>query len=530
MKLTKYLKAAAALVVAATALAGCKFEGTKIDFKDYEYNAYAVTNNKVATPAEIVHYTPYITKADAKTEIDFTIVSRAYLDEKSIDAAVNAYIVDNASAVNLPYAKGAVLTKTLRRVVKTEYTTGYIDGSGEWWDQTSAKCVVTQVYYYVDTSSVTKNYIAFIVDATKLKEKTGKLVLNTNDNEKCGEESDSLIAYIKVYTKADDSATDSLTTGHRKEDYAPTFSLNATGTEETNTESKHTGVIIYYVTAPSTIGADGSDVYGDGFAAELGKMYTFLYFPIGAKEWNKAALVWTYDETNYRYEAKSPVIEYGTKYRLLIKDNNALEFPALSTYAGHTSRISWQKNTDEWESSTYTYFWFTAEPGYVYNVPDNNESITDPTDWSEQQIKILDGSNSFAGNQDIVIDYEIYNSNKVIFKLDDNYTTDTYNLRFGTTDGFVITDIKGNIIKTKTPVVYDEDEKGVKAVMIEVDNAYVDLTKTYTSGGNTYNYYTFWVGEKTTLKANAKYANQLKFGCPAVATQYGPAGYVKLTD
>ncbi|MCR4901046.1 MAG: hypothetical protein K5907_09560 [Treponema sp.] len=525
MKLTKYIKAAAALLVAATALAGCKFEGTKTDFKDYEYNAYAVTYDEVEKPAEIADYTTTIQKAEAKTAIDFSIVSRGYLDEKSIDAAVNAYILEDATADNLPFAKGAVLTKTLRRVVKNEYTgTGSSICPVSGWNATP--CVVTTAYYYIDASSVTKSAIALVVDATKLKEKTGKLVLNTNGNEKCGEESDSVIAIVDVDAKSNGASTEYFTKGHANEDYAPTFYLDSTGLWdwdpadlETNTEGKHTGVIKYTVDAPFTWDADGERVYADSFAADLGNMYTFLSLPIGAKEWKKDSLTWTYNSTTHVYEANSPAIEYGTQYRLLVKENNSLEFPAMSTFYGHTAKISWKKDTSYWGyASTYNYA--TTEPEYIYNLPDNNESITTPTAWSETTISITDSTNGFASNQDNVIAWEKYNGNKVIFKIADTYASDTYNLRFGTTDGFIITDAKGNIIKTKTPVVYDEDTKGVKAVMIEVDNAYTNLA----SG------FTFWVGEKTTLKANAKYPAQLKFGCPAIATTYGPAGYVKLAN
>ena len=58
-------------------------------------------------------------KATAKTEIDFTIRSRAALDEKSIDAAVNAYVLDNASADNLPFA---FLPKISQITAKTKTT------------------------------------------------------------------------------------------------------------------------------------------------------------------------------------------------------------------------------------------------------------------------------------------------------------------------------------------------------------------------------------------------------------------------
>ncbi len=523
MKLTKYIKAAAALLVAATALAGCKFEGTKTDFKDYEYNSFAAKGSATAVEtisktAQVVGYPSSITKAEAKTAIEIVFVSHAYLDEKSIDAAVDAYALDNASAANLPYARGAVLTKTLRRVVKTEHPNGLSDGSGEWWDGTGTDyaCVETQVYYYIDASSVTKNKIAFVVDATKLKEKNGKLVLNYNGNEKCGEESDSVIAYATVSAKSDGSAPDSLTTGHAGESYQTPFSLSASGgTLEVDSEGKRTGVVKYTVAAPSATGADGL-VYGDGFAADLGSMYTFLTLPIGAKKWTENALTWTYNTTTKEYETKSPALEYGTQYRLLVKENNSLEFAAATTYRGHTVRLSWKKNKNYWTDSA-TYQYMTSEPDYIYSAPDNTETITTPTTWNQTQITLSSGTNGFATPQNNVIEKEVYNGNKVIFKIRDTYTG-TKNIRFDGTAGFIITDAKGNIIKTKAPVVYEEDDKGVKAVMIEVDNAYTNLS----SG------FTFWVGDKTSIKANAAHPSQLKFGCPAVETTYGPAGYVKI--
>lgn len=519
MKLTKYIKAAAALLVVATALAGCKFEGTKTDFKDYEYNSFAVKGSAtavetIAKTAQVIGYPSSISKAEAKTAIDIVFVSHAYLDEKSIDAAVDAYALDNASADNIPYVRGAVLTKTLRRVVKDEYANGYSYGSG-WW--TSEACVVTTVYYYIDASSVTKNKIALVVDATKLKEKNGKLVLNYNGNDKCGEESDSVIAYATVSAKSDGSATESFTTGHANESYQSYFYLNASaGALEEDSEGKKTGVVKYTVSAPYTYAADGSWTYGDTFESALGSMYTFLTLPIGAKKWTENALTWTYNTTTHVYEAKSPALEYGTQYRLLVKENNSLEFPAATTYRGHTVRLSWKKNKNYWTDSA-TYQYMTSEPDYIYSAPDNTETITTPTTWNQTEITLSSGTNGFATPQNNVIEKEVYNGNKVIFKIRDTYTG-TKNIRFDGTAGFIITDAKGNIIKTKAPVVYEEDDKGVKAVMIEVDNAYTNLD----SG------FTFWVGDKTSIKANAAHPSQLKFGCPAVETTYGPAGYVKI--
>ena len=166
MKLNKYIKAAAVLLAAATALAGCKFNGTTTSFKGKEANSYKATE-AVSEPGSIVDYESSITAED-KAEVYVSIASKAKLDDKSIENALNFYVLSDPADKNFAPIRGAVLPKTLRKIDVDKDTDNYgFDGD----------YILTTVYYYLDASSVTNDYVALVADATKLKEKTGVMVL-----------------------------------------------------------------------------------------------------------------------------------------------------------------------------------------------------------------------------------------------------------------------------------------------------------------------------------------------------------------
>ena len=91
--------------------------------------------------------------------------------------------------------------------------------------------------------------------------------------------------------------------------------------------------------------------------------------------------------------------------------------------------------------------------------------------------------------------------------------------RLKTYDGFVIADRYFNIVKTKAPVVYEQDSLGVISIIIELEDKNIDLTS-----GETYY---FMVGEKTSLVENKSWPNQLYFGCPATYKTTVLPGYVR---
>lgn len=497
MKLNKFLKAAAALVVVATALAGCKFEGTKSDFKGDEYNRFAAktdANNpapETVTGAAVSIPFGVTFTAEKDQPITVTVTSRAVLDEKSFDEAFNVYTLTDAANNYTPVVKGSTLPKTLRRVAVTY----------------NSNTVTTQIYYYVDATGVTKDTLAFVADATKLKEKTGKLIMNGNGNEKCGEESDSVIAYVDIYA-ADGSALATLT-GNYEEDFAPTFSIGA----PTATTNAAENTVTYQISVNNNYvrDANGNYIYPADLKGTLDAMYKLRTYAIGDKAWTTTALDWNYNATGHYYEAKTSALAYGTKYCFEVTPNNTVEWAEAKDYYGHTPRNSWLKNK---KSYTAASVWrvATTEPAYICQTDADNRESVSTVEWGSTYYDVAT-ANSFATAQDNILTKSVYSKNKVLISL----TSDAKDndLRFDAYEGFAIVDDKYNIVKTKAPVVYEQDEKGVYAIVLETADSAIDLTSSFT----------YWVGEKTTLKGNKKHSAQVKFGCPAVELTNTVVGY-----
>ena len=347
MKLNKLVKAAATLLVAATVLAACKFEGTKANFKDEVQDGYKVgyySGEVIEKPGMIIDGTNSISKAEEKTRFNVSVVSQGELNEKSIESAMNLYLLsDNTDDNFAPVRDTTPLNKKILKIDTTYYTTNntyeYNCGSdGKWYDDQN--CVVTNIEFEADITSVTKNFIAFVVDATKLKEKTGNLILNENRNYKCGEESDSFIQPIYVAKKSDGTtSTEALKNTTRFENFHPTFSLTAPTfiEDEVDSEGKKTGVRVYRITASSLAKASdpSNPIYADSFEAELNKMYSFRTLPMGAKKWTETAFDFKWDSEHHYYEAKTAALEYGTKYCIGKKAKNELKWEAAKDWYGH---------------------------------------------------------------------------------------------------------------------------------------------------------------------------------------------------
>lgn len=514
MKLNKFIKAAAVLLAALTALAGCKFQGTTTSFKGNEESGYKAVKDEVTKPGFVQdHIVNNFDTANKKAELTVVIISQGKLDEKSIDKAVDVYTLNDAADDSFANVRGSALPKTLRKIDVSEYENGTNSDYGQWFND--AACVETVIEYYVDTSSVTKKAVAFVVDATKLKEKTGALILNGDRNEKCGEASDSYIDYFGITSKADGSPADALK-GSRPENFCPSspfFDLSCSLDEFEVSDGKRTGALIYKVDVTSQglyKSSSSSYIYPDTFAAALGKMYAIRTLPMGAQKWTETPLSFTYDAGSHSYQAKSPVLEYGTKYSLVTKENNALEWTAAKDWFGHVPRLAYTKNKTSYEDpDTWTYL--KESPAYILGTPSNGDYDTEMSYTSAEH-----APSSFESTQEDVFSVT---PGTGLFKIDIATGYKTNNIRFASYDGFVITDDKLNIVKTKAPVVYEEDETGVYSILLELENKNLGL-----------NGYKLWVGEKTTIKANKYYPGQLKFGCPAIEEADRLTGYILIEN
>lgn len=503
MKL-KLIKTAAALLVAATVLAGCKFDGTTASFKNDERDVYTPTNDRISSAGSIGSYTTYIATADSKSEIQVVIKSEGILDEKSIDAAFDVYAIsENTTNKYWAPVRGSTFTKTRKTIDVSKNSSG--------------QCTTT-VVYEVDLSKVEKNYVAVKADATKLKEKTGKLILNYDSNDKCGEESDSIVGYIKIDAVKSGDTTTATTVldwdplNFQTEDFSPNFSIGGTPTPtiDVDTDSKPTGKIKYITATPTSFYNGTETVYAKDFAAELGKIYTFRTLPIGASKWTESALTFTWDADHNQYVATTDVIAYGTRYCLGVKPNNKLEWAAAKDVYGHTPRISWRKNKNSYTASSY-YNRFLEDSEYIIQAPNNDIAAVTYSPISANVSAI-------ASVQDDIIDFTVGDS-YVIFMIN----TLNYNrkIRFGEYKDFVITDQYLNKIKTKAPVVYSTDSDGeVYAVLVEIENKNLDMTN-----------FIYWVGEGTTIKANSLTGNkEVKFGTPKVQIDDTLLGYSVLNN
>ncbi len=513
MKLNKYIKAAAVLLAAATALAGCKFNGTTTSFKGKEANSYKATE-AVSEPGSIIDYESSI-NAEDKAEVYVTIASKAKLDEKSIENALNFYVLSDPADKNFAPVRGAVLPKTLRKIDVDKGTDAYgFDGD----------YILTTVYYYLDASSVTNDYVALVADATKLKEKTGVMVLNGNGNKKCGEESDSFVSYIGV-TGTGITSLNWNGPAYYGENFAPTFGYAAITPEyelDADTHTYRTGVIIYDTSLLSTgrkEKADGTKVYAttEALKAALNNMYVFCTLPIGADKWTETPMSWELQDNGYAYKYKTAALEYGTKYYIKTKANNSLEWPEAKDFYGHTPRMSWNDNKDT-IGTINTWGSLYTEPKYIINEPDN--TVSSASTWIPKNDSV-DFSTYQTGNTNGLLNYSKY-SNYVQVSISMTYSNNPQLFRLNTYDGFVITDKNYNIVKTKAPVVYEKDDLGVISIIIELEDKNIDLTS-----GETYY---FMVGEKTSLVENKSWPNQLYFGCPATYKTTGLPGYVSFSS
>lgn len=527
MKLNKLFKVAATLLVAATVLAGCKFEGTTASFKEDARNGYTAAWDYVEKTAFIEVSTSYIAKAKEDTLVSVAIIAQDKLDEKAVLDAIDFYSLTDATDDYYAVGRGAALSDKKIIKIDTQYFTAtspnrYQDiygSAGEWFDNEA--CVGSIIELSINTSSITKSAFAIVVDATKLKDKAGNLILNYNGNEKCGEESDSYIEYISVGAKANGDAVDSITGG--QEEIAPTFSLTCNGPWYPEDDAgKRTGVLEFRVGYPSESNSTET-VYGDGFASDLGKMYSIRTLAIGESKWTESPLTWDKDDVAHRYVAKTSALAYGTKYQIVIKENNSLEWAAAKDWYGHTPRISYNNRNrigygSNWGLPDGTYTYFKDSPLYIVNTPDNSEAATELTFTSNEY-----DQGDFDNIQQNLL-YVNIRTNAVEIGIDDsNDYVSVNDIRFGAYDGFVITDNKMNILKTKTPVVYKKDDKGVYSVIIELENKNFSLID-----GNSNSTIKVWVGEKTTINGNKAYPSQTKFGAPAVEDDDLLTGYVQI--
>lgn len=155
---------------------------------------------------------------------------------------------------------------------------------------------------------------------------------------------------------------------------------------------------------------------------------------------------------------------------------------------------------------------FAAEPSFIVDAPDNtiNDQGYTPKYCSYD---------TFRSAQRYILDYRTRDDSSIEIFIRDDYVDK--DIRFDSYDGFVITDNKLNKLKTKPPVVFEKDDKGIISIILELENPNLKLNFNYS--GNK-----LFVGGNTSIP-NRAHDLQRKFGTPELEQTDCLTGYVKLS-
>lgn len=431
------------------------------------------------------------TAADSTVTVTFTNYSK--LSEASVADAVSFWnLADNATySGGYPTRTSKLSSSVLNCVVNYG------------WSNSVTSQKTTSVTFSVDTSAVTNAKIAVLVDATKLKDARGNLVLNGDGNEKAGEETDSIVKYVGITETADGSTPETLSfiSGENFAP-APNPSLSVYSLSETSTAGVYKASV--YGGYPDYTGGSAETKYNDGLAQYLNDMYSVQYLEPNSTEWKTdTAFSFAYDGETHYYTAKTSAYATGTKYRLVTKtpakENSFTESANSEILYGHPAFKSYRQKA------------FTA-----YSTAKTVND--DPTDAyilsvSEEKTASYIYESTVSDEQKALFDVEKEGDTSWTITLKKDGTSDNNQLEFATTDGFLATVYKDG---TLTPVDISVIKINSKSVLLSLRNS--------AFSGAVY----FWVGSGTTLKQNYTNDGQVKFGYPATGSGSVTDGYVQI--
>ena len=513
MKFNKYSIIAFALS-AVMIFAGCEFQGTKAKFKGDEETDYNAVLRSVSLPGDIIiDNSGYVDLNVKNAEVRFVIISNGALDEDSIEEACNFYTVakNGTDPENFyPVISATPMTKTLKSIdvsKKAEDSDGSSESAGIcdfnslYTRYYNPEVIITVVTYELDTTGITTDKIAFIADATTLKEKSKAYVLNFDGNDECGEESDSIIRFYDVDNSGGTLTEIPISSVKKAAQncYAPTFNL-AVVNYGLEPQAEGLPKLVFECAAPY-YNKNGTPVYGENFADVISKIYSYRFLPLGEKKWQSVPVTVTYNTTTHNYEGKSDPIPTGTYYTYGVENDNSITWDAAAeAFGGRAPRLGYVEDSDHyfiWEDGISWYY--NTEPDYMVSAPDARDTTNAATVVLKPAPYITDSS--IQSVQAGILDYTFLSNGIIKISINDNYK-DNYNIRFGATDGFVIT-VRNN---GKAGAVLDS--KVIKTseteVSIQLDNQYYDMSDSTLM---------IWVGYDTTIKANKLYPKQTHFGC-----------------
>ena len=523
------------LTMTALIFAGCvqNFDGTKINFeqKKEEITSSYGTANPAWSGEVIITDTP-IAQASKTTDIDVVILSPYELDMATIEDAVSFYkLKDNTdNAAYYPMHDGDALKKELLYSDAVAYSSG--------------KCnVKTTFTFIVNTEDVTTDYIAVIVDATKLKDTLGNFVLNLDKNYKAGEESDSFIKYIGVTADKDGTPITSYLTAlsapnpddRIKEDfraeYNPVNPLDITVAQNSEDHSKWDIII----PTGNPVSIDPS-YEADKSLADTMKASFKLRTTGLDKTSENVDLDWAWSDSPAGYKATTPELAYGTTFTVIMIMPEITAPDWYSKVYGHPGfTTQYEKGAtmdlDDLIQGTPNQSRLPVTTDYLKTEPDgfivSNFGDSDNSTWSAGTTSIA----TITGYQKALLNvtrrdiFTYYNDeSRYYYKWEISPSTSLANpVVLDAYDDFIVVKYNSNT------GAYDKVEIE-KEVVTNSDGTLrtIYITTKYPVSGAGLN---LWVGSGTTLKENKAYTNQKKFGTFFKDASKGDAsGYVQLTN
>lgn len=535
MKTTKKILGFAPFAVVAVLLfasCGAEVGDTTANFGEAEKNATTTTSGSdYEVKSGDVDVSTASLSVGGWDTVEFTIESFAKLNLSTLENAVTFYsLKDNTeNAAYYPMHDAALAKKLL--------TTS---------EEKSSSGITTTLTYDVNLTNVTSSEIALIVDATKLKDKSGKAVLNLDGDDVAGEETDSFIFYIDT--------DGSVSLNHSvDEDFCPAYGeFPETPTDLSDSDGNLTGKLRFTCDAPvNSEPAVATTTYDTSWGSTLSKIVGFQTKAANETAWNDVALSFTYhaedDATNgyeaHTFTADTPVLAPGTQYRVIAKGVPNISAPSWYTKVfGHEGKLFY--GSKEYSQVAYvgTSSTFVTSPSYIVNS--YGSDATTAKTWTPAKID----DETITANQNALLSvtakarYKTYDYQGYIYKYDawEWEITPATGVALSSATDFVVTDSKGGKLDSTVSAVKDSDG--------EITKVYVELTNknylgTYTTGSSlsgysssiptstgTNTYPILYVGHGTKLKENVAYPTQLEFGTyENTGIPSHISGYVKVT-
>lgn len=467
---------------------GSNFTAQTADFSEAE-SFTTGTSAQYPTTARSATFTlstSQIAIASYFSQVELELESYTQLDENSIANAFKFYTLED----NPTFKYGAPIRKTELLSSVKDVTTRINSGN------TTSKNVTTTVRFTVDTSSVKTSAIALLANATVLKDKKGSLILNADNNDTCGEATDSYVKYIDVTYKADGTETTRLNKVYR-ESFCPTYPVAAIIQTprlslENNAAIKVTtyGTMHYDFSTGEAESRTATDL-----APTLATIYSIQVIKPGNSTWTDVSLSFAYDNKSDTYVATTSQMEVGTRYRLVTKTparSSALIESNSEIVYGHKAYSSYKTNArTEYDDAPETVDVYSKSPSYIIST----------TTFAEGKYYYNDITNVQKSL------FNVYNSQNGLYSI--TYNDSTLGGKLSSVD-FIVTDTNGTKLGSTATL------SGENRVTLQLENKY------YTGNVN------IWVGTGTTITQNSVNDTQKTFGIYKDVNYGDASGYIKI--